>query len=247
MAAPHPAVGGVDSRDRTVLVVDDVPFVREVAAQSLSGAGRVIMAESAGDALTLARRERPDLIVTDLLMPDQDGADLCRAVRADPELSRTPVIVVSSSDRPGDRARVIRAGASDVLTKPLRRQILCENAVRLMASSPPRGLPRVRFEPRLPVRLRQREETRWAGVENLSRSGAFVATTAPVEPGAEIDLLFRIPDAGGELAPSAEVMWRRPETPAAPGGMGLRFLALDRASAGRLESWVSERVESPPA
>ena len=82
-----------------VLVAEDEPDIRELIAEGLTAEGyRVLQAADGREALALAARERPSLIVTDLMMPVMSGVELLRALRADRALSSIPVIVASASD-----------------------------------------------------------------------------------------------------------------------------------------------------
>ena len=86
--------------------------------------GPVVEGADAGETVELVRRERPDAVITDLEMPGRDGVELCSAIRNDPDIADTPVVIVSGSRDPVDHGRAIRAGATDVLAKPLRRLAL---------------------------------------------------------------------------------------------------------------------------
>jgi CheY-like chemotaxis protein len=104
----------VDNR-RCILIVDDTPLFRDLESLFLARTGRVVTARDADEGLAALRRERPDIAVIDLHMPGQSGDEMCRTIKADPELRSMPVILVMGSDRPEDHARAIRAGADDVL------------------------------------------------------------------------------------------------------------------------------------
>ena len=69
--------------------------------------------------LDLARQHRPDLILLDVHLPDISGEQVLRELRADPELGRTPVVVLSADATPGQVQRLLAAGARAYLTKPL--------------------------------------------------------------------------------------------------------------------------------
>jgi CheY-like chemotaxis protein len=110
-----------------VLVVDDDPDLREAIADALRFEGhRVTEAANGREALEMVRRQRPSVIVTDLVMPVMSGWELVGALAADPSLRAIPVIVVSASPRfPG--------GACACLAKPFRLESLLatiEAAVR---------------------------------------------------------------------------------------------------------------------
>jgi two-component system OmpR family response regulator len=104
------------SRPPTILVVDDDPHIREVVRFALSKAGMHV--EQAGDgAQALARHAelQPDLIVLDVMMPELDGTEVCRRLRAS---SRTPIVFLSSRDDEIDRILGLELGGDDYLTKP---------------------------------------------------------------------------------------------------------------------------------
>lgn len=104
----------------TILIVDDRPSNRSYLAALLGLTGhRLLEAEDGVQALALARTERPDLIITDLLMPTMDGYEFVQQLRADPELADTRVIIFSAvySERE-TRAMAARCGVRTILGKP---------------------------------------------------------------------------------------------------------------------------------
>jgi uncharacterized protein (TIGR02266 family) len=235
---------------RRILVVDDTPLFRDLESLFLSRTGRVITARNAEEGLAAARRERPDVAVIDLHMPGSGGDALCRTLKADPELSGIPVILVTRSDAAEDRAVAIRAGADDVLAKPLSRVTLIHAVNRFLRSPLLRGLARVRLD--TAVRIRLPDEDAWGTARNLSRGGIYVELDHPISPQTEVELEFRLPDGSTPLAPTAQVVWNRPGAAGTPTGLGLQFLALDGASAQRIEAFVYEHLPAaeeaaPPA
>lgn len=219
----------------TILVVDDVALFRELGALFLARSGRVHTAHDGKDALEQARRVKPTLMLVDLFMPGMDGEALCRAVRADPELRDAALLVMTGSDSAEDRARALRAGADDVLRKPIVRAELMQAVGRFVQPAGVRGLPRVPFHER--VRIRNGSEELVGRAANLSRGGMFV-DAAPLPPlHSELRLEFELSDAGPPLRPTAEVVWQRDPTGAEP-GMGLRFLGLDGHSAQLLGDYL---------
>jgi len=100
----------------TVLVVDDEPKIRAILADALRGeARRVIEASTGREALAAAERERPQLIVLDLGLPDLDGLEVCRRIRA---WSSAPIVVLSARAAEEDKTSLLEAGADDYVTKP---------------------------------------------------------------------------------------------------------------------------------
>ena len=95
------------------------------------------------------------------------------------------------------------------------------------------------------VQIRRANAEAWGTARNLSRGGIFVEAEAPVAPGAEVALEFTLPETTVWLSPTAEVVWRRESHGELPAGLGLRFLALDGASARQIDSYVYERARHP--
>ncbi len=223
----------------TILVVDDAPLLRELGSLFLARAGRVITAASGEEALVVARLEQPDLIVADLRMPGIDGAMLCRALKEDPQIGAPRIVLLAASGDADERERAVRAGADDVLPKPIDRVALLDAARRLLTDAP-RGLPRVPIA--TPVQMRRQSEE-WNGfARNLSRGGVFVESPRIVAPPVELELTMRLPESNELLTSTAQVIWTREQPNGHYPGMGLRFLALDRHAARALAEWVEERT-----
>ncbi|MFQ5526475.1 MAG: hybrid sensor histidine kinase/response regulator [Thermoanaerobaculia bacterium] len=124
--------------DRLVLVVDDDADARMLLTHALHELGcQVLTATSGAQGLRLAREHRPDLITLDLLMPEVNGWDLLSKFRAESELRRTPVVVVTSAARE-NAAGVV--GAVDVLEKPVRHEEFHDAVIRGFFSSQNRVL-----------------------------------------------------------------------------------------------------------
>jgi putative two-component system response regulator len=104
----------------TVLVVDDVPASLQGLRQLLSAHGyTVLTAQDGEEAIDVAVRERPDIVLTDVRMPKKDGFEVCRELRSRDATRLTPVILVTGSAETDDKIRAIDAGASEFLSKPI--------------------------------------------------------------------------------------------------------------------------------
>ena len=102
--------------DAEILVVDDDPRLREVVRYALTRAGFAVREACDGvEALRAFREREPDLIVLDVLMPELDGIEVCRRVRAE---SQVPVVFLSSRGEEVDRVLGLELGGDDYLTKP---------------------------------------------------------------------------------------------------------------------------------
>src|SRR5688572_24005279 len=99
-----------------ILIVDDEPSLLATIAPLLRSRGyEVLTAMNGRAALETYERDKPDLIVLDLGLPDMEGVDLCRAVR---DQSATPIVVLSARGAETDKVRALDAGADDYVTKP---------------------------------------------------------------------------------------------------------------------------------
>lgn len=103
-----------------VLVVDDLPANVKVLEAKLTGEYfTVITAMNGADALELATKESPDIILLDVMMPGMDGFEVCRRLKADAATHHIPVVMVTALSDVSDRVTGLEAGADDFLTKPV--------------------------------------------------------------------------------------------------------------------------------
>ncbi|MFH1524007.1 MAG: response regulator transcription factor [Chloroflexota bacterium] len=101
---------------KTILVVDDKANVRTLVREYLTEAGfRVVTAENGQNALYVARQEKPDLVLLDIMMPEMDGFEFIRAYRKE---SDTPVILLTAKMEESDKVIGLELGADDYITKP---------------------------------------------------------------------------------------------------------------------------------
>jgi PAS domain S-box-containing protein len=105
--------------DSTILIADDERVVREAIAEIVMGRSyHLAMAESGWEAIAKAVELTPDLILLDVMMPDIDGFEVCRRLRADPLLAEVPIIMITALNDRDSRLKGIEAGADDFISKP---------------------------------------------------------------------------------------------------------------------------------
>lgn len=121
------------SHSNVVLVVDDSPESLSFVNDTLEDAGyNVLVALEGRQALTIARRIRPDMILMDAIMPNKDGFETCRELRAIPELAAIPVIFMTGLSDSASIVKGLEAGGVDYLTKPIKpEELLARMSVHL--------------------------------------------------------------------------------------------------------------------
>jgi two-component system KDP operon response regulator KdpE len=126
---------------QSILVIDDEPQIRRAVKNALSSlADRVLESETGGAGLDLAATARPDLLILDLALPDMDGVDVCRDLRA---WSQMPIIVLSARHSDDEKVKLLRAGADDYMTKPFSlRELEARVQVQLRRIATAAGLAR---------------------------------------------------------------------------------------------------------
>ncbi|MFI3185208.1 MAG: diguanylate cyclase [Methylococcaceae bacterium] len=107
-----------DSQQPMILIVDDVPTNVQILAQALSSLYRIKVANSGIDALEIAQREQPDLILLDVMMADMDGFEVCRSLKASTNTDKIAVIFVTAKNAESDEELGLNLGAVDYITKP---------------------------------------------------------------------------------------------------------------------------------
>ena len=109
----------------TILVVEDSPSELELISHFLNESGyKVIKATGGTEALKKLELEKPDAIITDVVMPGMSGFELCRFLKKNPETQKVPIVICSSKNQEIDRLWAMRQGADAYVTKPYTREEL---------------------------------------------------------------------------------------------------------------------------
>jgi CheY-like chemotaxis protein/predicted regulator of Ras-like GTPase activity (Roadblock/LC7/MglB family) len=119
-----------------VLVVDDSLSVRKVVEKALEGRGlQVLAAASGAEAIQMIDRDRPDVVICDVILPDKDGYQICQYVRAHPAIGATPVLLISGIDNGTVQARAAEVRSNEVMFKPFGIDDLVRKIDNLLARS----------------------------------------------------------------------------------------------------------------
>ena len=109
-----------------IVIIEDDPGIRTVLRLALKGAGFTdVIAEERGDnGLKIVLRERPALVIIDLMLPGMDGLAVCREIRRTPAVAATPIVMLSAKTTEEDIVRGLELGADDYVTKPFSKAVL---------------------------------------------------------------------------------------------------------------------------
>jgi DNA-binding response OmpR family regulator len=104
---------------KTVALIEDDPDLLALLKYNLEKAGfRAVTSATGKGAIELCRREKPDVVVLDIMLPDADGIDICRGIRAHQDLAHLPVIFLTARASESDRILGLELGANDYMVKP---------------------------------------------------------------------------------------------------------------------------------
>ncbi|OGU11520.1 MAG: two-component system response regulator [Geobacteraceae bacterium GWC2_58_44] len=214
---------------KKVLLVDDVSMFIELEKDYLQlSAVNLLTARDGREALNICQAEQPAMVFMDLHMPVMNGADCCRAIKRDPQLRSTAVVLITSEGKEADRLLCLNAGCDDFLTKPLDRHIFLEAARKLLPAIDRRDR---RISCRIKVKYRIFGITLSGYIGNLSQNGVYIVTDSEVETDAMVDLIFALPEPSGWIIQvKARVAWLNTKKvrhkPSLPEGFGVEFIGL---------------------
>lgn len=235
-----------ENRIVRILLVDDVlPFIELQKNYLKRTTCRILTARTGAQALKVCRMDRPDLILLDEAMPEMDGIEACRHLKADPVVGGVPVVIVTTGER---REECLRAGCDAVLIKPFAAPAFLEVVRRFVPLLE-------RNEGRIPVSCRvefvAQSGSYSAYTRDLSPHGLFLKSPRPFAIGTRLRLTLHLPGrpaAGGPRSTrvlSLEGEVRRLVRPA-PGshllpGVGVRFVDISPETLSAIEEFIASR------
>jgi CheY-like chemotaxis protein len=229
---------------KKVLLIDNSIINLEIQKQFLRETPvKVFTSENGSKAIELARKLRPDLVYIDLAPPGMQGASCCIAIKEDPDLEGTRVVLMAS---PGETEIIAShvAGCDAFLPKPLDRRRFTAVGRSLLARSSA-------FDQRVPCRATvacRKEGTIFYGaIEDLDISGMFVRSHFGVKTGQRLELKFFVPEVGAGIIDTwARVCWvnsgRVRRKSQLPVGFGVQFEELDKRSAEQIMEFVERSI-----
>ncbi len=123
----------MNMKDITILLVDDEPDILEIVGYNLTAEGyNVITAENGVDAVKIAKKKKPHLIILDVMMPEMDGIEACEQIRKLPDMQSTVITFLTARGEDYSQVAGFDAGADDYITKPIRPKVLVSKVKALL-------------------------------------------------------------------------------------------------------------------
>jgi two-component system alkaline phosphatase synthesis response regulator PhoP len=120
-------------KDIKILLVDDEPDILEIVGYNLTSEGyQVLTAENGADGVKKAKKEKPQLIILDVMMPEMDGIEACEQIRKIPDLSDTIITFLTARGEDYSQMAGFDAGADDYITKPIKPKVLVSKVKALL-------------------------------------------------------------------------------------------------------------------
>lgn len=172
-----------------ILIVDDVRAFLDLEVSFLKRAECEIISATDGlEALKLAKKEKPDLVLLDIEMPRMTGIEVLRIMRNDPDLKHTPVVIITALENKEEEA--MKAGATEFIRKPVyEKDILM--VVKKYVGIPERKEERVAVS--LPVKIKVGKKVIEGFTRDLSLAGVFVIVRDTVPFGSEVEIEMEVP------------------------------------------------------
>ncbi|KAA1244218.1 response regulator transcription factor [Aquimarina sp. RZ0] len=123
----------MNKKDITILLVDDEPDILEIVGYNLTVEGyNVLTAENGIEAVKIAKKKKPQLIILDVMMPEMDGIEACEQLRKIPDLQNTIITFLTARGEDYSQVAGFDAGADDYITKPIRPKVLVSKVKALL-------------------------------------------------------------------------------------------------------------------
>lgn len=143
----------MENKARKVLIADDEPDIRELLHYNLAADGyEVVLAKDGDDALEKAKKNKPDLILLDVMMPKKSGVEVCQLLRSQKQFSDTLIVMLTALSDDGSVIKGLETGADDYIGKPISPKVLLSRLQALFrrqnkASDSPLEIGTIRIDP----------------------------------------------------------------------------------------------------
>ncbi len=206
----------------------------------------VTTATDGKDALKKVSDEHPDIVLIDLYMPEMNGDECCRIIKAYPPFKDIPIIMYTSAKGEEERKRCLQAGCDDYLIRPFVGEEILLKTVKKFIDIPIREHIRVSIEAEVGY---SHNGTEYYGrMQNISSTGGFIETDEPLPTDSIINLSFTIPNSANRVEAAGEVVRvickdsDSPSTRIVP-GIGIRFLTINWEGKKIIDGYVKAREQ----
>ena len=227
----------------SVLIIDDSEFFLQLIVSFFKRSGcKTLTAKDGKEAFDILKELKPDLILLDYYLPDIQGDECCRKMKADPNIKNVPVIMVTASDKEEDMSKCFEAGCDNYVTKPIDKMELLDK-VKKYIPLVARQYERVPIYTQLSYLCFGKEYSGHLLV--ISEGGAFMMGERLLPEDEVIDLKFTIPGISKSLNVKGKVMWhfkgreKFPQLFALVNGMGVQFTDIGDDAKKAIESYIS--------
>ncbi len=231
---------------KTVFLVDPSASFTQYLELIIRRLGyETLVARTAGDCMESVRQRLPDMIMSEMLLPDSDGLELCRTIKGDPGTSKTHFVIVTTRGGNGAGRAALDSGCSDFLAKPVKMREVFSVLEQHIGY---RRRKQIRTPFVTPVEVDcgagtpERLET-----SNLGEGGMFIKREGPYPVGAMLGLRFSLGKRSTAFRVRGEVVYAF--STGGEGvfpGMGIRFVDLAPEQQARISSYIEQYVSGSP-
>ncbi len=234
-------------KKKKILLADDAKLFIELEKSFLQRSSVEIL--TAGDgrqALELVRQHHPDVAFLDLNMPEMDGDECCRAIKQDPDLKDTSVVMVTTKGRTQDQERCREAGCDEVLLKPINRIEFLATAEKFL-HVPTRNK---RYKVKIQVQYVDNIATTLTAYSiDISSGGLYIRTENPLGVDESLVIRFSLEDPKREIVCKCRVAWVNSplnlKKSDLPTGMGIQFEGLSLKDLHTIRNFIENKQLEP--
>ena len=231
----------------TILLADNTELFLEIEKTIMQRTSvKILTAYDGNEALELARQHRPNIVILDLNLPELDGAKCCHAIKQDPSLDDTAVMLIASGGRPKDQDRCRNAGCDEILLKPINRTEFLKKVEKKLRLP----LRRKRYQAEIKVQYGENDAASLIGYSiDISSGGFFIKTENPLEVSESLALRFSLTSDIKEIICSANVAWvNSPQKQIKldwPPGMGVQFVDISLGELHAIRNFIESNLLEP--
>lgn len=225
---------------KVVLLVDDSKLILQMEESLLAGMGfHLVKAATGREAIELVQREKPSLVLLDFFLPDVNGDEVAKAIRANPETAGTSIIVVTTGGSEEQKEKCFEMGANDFITKPIDSSVLKLKVDRLINIAP-------RTPYRILVKIAQAGSSQrdfvFGSSVNISETGIMLESDRKFDIGTEVDLQFYATTSRTPIAARGIVVRSQKKGFRGTTAYGVTFLALSPEARENLRELIARKL-----